>query len=116
VKLLVGCPVAQRQWILPTWFNHVRTAADVAGIEPAFVFVVHPQDRSWNCILEHAPDATLIEPPFNRGNDVRTWTPQRYVQMVTLRNLLLAGVRAQAATCSCPSTRTFCCIPTSSST
>ncbi len=96
MNLIVGCPVAHREWILPTWFAHVRAATDLAGLSPTFTFVCHPDDRSWGCITDHAPDATLVSAPFARGRDQRDWRPERYAQMVELRNLLLGSVRAQA--------------------
>jgi hypothetical protein len=44
----------------------------------------------------YAPEATMVEAPFARGGDVRDWRPERYRQMVELRNLLLGAVRDQA--------------------
>jgi len=96
MNLIVGCPVSCREWILPTWFAHVHRAAETAGVEPSFTFVAHPADRSWECLLDHAPDATIITAPFNRGNDERRWNPPRYEQMVILRNQLLHAVRDQS--------------------
>jgi hypothetical protein len=96
VKLVVGCPVSCREWILPTWFGYVERACETAGLdEPGYVFVVHPQDKSWDCILDHCSSATLVPAPFHRGRDTRDWLPPRYQQMVTLRNLLLDTVRAE---------------------
>jgi hypothetical protein len=95
VKLIVGCPVSCREWILPTWFAHVHRAADTAGLQPDFTFVCHPQDRSWDCLLGHAPDATIVPAGFARGNDERRWNSARYQQMVELRNQLLVAVRQQ---------------------
>jgi hypothetical protein len=95
VNLIVGCPVSCREWILPTWFAHVERAAELAGLQPTFTFVCHPDDRSWSCLLEHAPTATMVTAPFRRGRDERRWNPERYLQMVDLRNQLLETVRAQ---------------------
>jgi hypothetical protein len=95
VKLVVGCPVSHREWILPTWFAHVRRAAEIAGLDPTYVFVVHPSDPCWRYIVDNYPDATLVTAPFHRGRDVRDWLPPRYHQMVELRNLLLAAVRVE---------------------
>lgn len=90
---MVGCPVAHREWILPTWLRHVTAAADVAGLEPEIVLLCSRQDPSWNCVAERVPDATLIEAPFHRPRDDREWNPPRYLQMVELRNRVLAAVR-----------------------
>lgn len=96
MSLVVGCPVSRREWILPAWFDHVERAAEVAGLEPRYTFVVHPDDPSWDLIVGRDPNAWLVEAPFNRGRDVRDWgPPARYQQMVELRNLLLGAVRLQ---------------------
>lgn len=95
MNLLIGCPVSHREWILPTWFSHINRAAEVAGVEPRFVFVCHPQDPSWDCVTFDAPDAVMIPAACHRGNDHRRWNPQRYQEMVDLRNLLLGAVRLQ---------------------
>jgi hypothetical protein len=94
VKLIVGCPVASREWILPTWFRHVDEALHVTGASADYTFVCHPDDRSRDCILEHAPGATIVPAPSPR-QDRREWNPPRYRQMVDLRNQLLAAVREQ---------------------
>lgn len=94
MNLVVGCPVAHREWILPAWFAHIDRAAETAGLSPTFVFVAHPTDPSIE--LLHARGATVIDAPFNRGTDVRTWNFERYKQMTDLRNLLLTEVRAQS--------------------
>lgn len=97
MNLIIGCPVSHREWILPTWFDHVERAATVAGLEPEFLFVCHPADPSRQCIEQSAPGpVTFLDASFHRGVDQRQWNPQRYTQMVELRNQLLAGVREPA--------------------
>jgi hypothetical protein len=96
VKLIVGCPVSCREWVLPTWFAHVERAAELASLQPSYTFVCHPNDRSRNVLIEHAPAATIVPASFHRGNDERRWNPPRYQQMVELRNQLLGAVRDQS--------------------
>lgn len=93
MNLVVGCPVAHRQWVLPAWFGHVRSACAAAGVDPEFVFVCDPNDPSWDCIREQAPAATLVECVTTRGGDVRRWNQHRYRDMVSLRNRLLEAVQ-----------------------
>lgn len=93
MRLLVGCPVAFREWILPRWFDHVRKAVDVAGVEAGFVFVCDDRDPSLPVIVEHAPDAVVVPCTTRRGMDKREWNPNRYREMVMFRNALLRAVR-----------------------
>lgn len=93
MRLLVGCPVAHRDWVLPKWFDHVEGACAVAGVEPEFVFVCDRRDPSWACIEILAPEATLVSCVTTAGGDVRRWGPRRYAEMVVLRNELLGVVR-----------------------
>ena len=37
MRLLVGCPVRDRNWILQSWFDHVLVAGDLAGVDLEFV-------------------------------------------------------------------------------
>lgn len=94
MRLMVGCPVAHRDWILPRWFDHVEVACDRAGVDPEFVFVCDRRDPSWACIELLAPTATLVPCLTTRPADVRRWNQRRYLEMVSLRNELLAAVQA----------------------
>lgn len=97
MRLLVGCPVAHRDWVLPKWFDHVEAACEVAGVEPEFVFVCDRRDPSWACIEMLAPMATMVSCITKRGNDDRRWNSKRYLEMAALRNDLLRAARdAQA--------------------
>jgi hypothetical protein len=93
VSLAIGCPVAQRDWILPRWFDHVEAACIHAQVEPTYVFVVHPEDPCWAIIDKRASLHVRIEPPLLRPHDRRIWKPERYQEMVQLRNQLLGAVR-----------------------
>lgn len=89
-KLLVGCPVHKRDWILPAWKEHVIKACDEAGIDPLFVFVASESDApsvTWDDSV-----VRLVEEP--QREDKRDWSRGRLLHMVYLRNILLDEVRS----------------------
>ena len=46
MKLLVGCPVVNRSWILPLWYKHVLAAvANVDDCELELLFVAQQIKR-----------------------------------------------------------------------
>jgi hypothetical protein len=92
-SLMIGCPVAHRAWVLDRWFDHIEMAAKNAFVEPEFVFVGDPKDRSFEVIRRRAGDFTLVEVPNGKGDDTRVWNQDRYRVMVDLRNRLLGAVR-----------------------
>lgn len=88
MRLLIGCPVRKREWILPTWREYALRAAENASFDASFLFVVGEDEDpiDW-------PDAKVLvveEPP---RDDVRHWSKERLNHMVFLRNQLLKGVR-----------------------
>lgn len=94
--MTVGCPVRAREWILPTWFEHVRVAAEAAQVDLDFVFVVPNDDPTQEVIGEHCPAPFRIVPSGERvETDTRFWSPARYRHMTILRNWLLTAVREQ---------------------
>lgn len=96
MKLLVGCPVVNRSWILPLWYKHVLAAvANVDDCELELLFVA-PVDSDVDVLLSfetpthvHLTEETI--PP-----DGRLWNADRYVTMVKERNALLQEVRSIA--------------------
>lgn len=92
-KLLIGCPVTDRNWILPTWFNHVEEACSVAGVEANFLFLVPEKDEETvDCIGEYSNTTIALESNEVYAGD-HHWNQTRYKNMVELRNELLAWVR-----------------------
>lgn len=99
MKLLVGCPIRAREWVLPLWVSHVEDACARVDIEPEYAFVIDTHDL--------AAEAVLRELCLRRGRvihvlhvnedgdrvDNRVWNESRYHHMVFLRNHLLAVVR-----------------------
>lgn len=93
MRLLVGCPVRERSWILEHWHDAVRTASERAGLRPEFLFVVGSdahKDISLIDNLIRGERITLEEPS---RDDERAWNPDRYQHMADLRNALLSRVR-----------------------
>lgn len=95
MNLLVGCPVSHREWILPTWLEHLQRSCDDAEIGLDLLCLVASDDQECIDILDTAGAELIIVPPEDR-NDVRSWNSTRYRHMVTIRNLLLNEVRRRA--------------------
>lgn len=98
MQLLVGCPVYKRDWVLPWWFQYLEGAARRSSLDYEYVFVVDPTDTETILAIERGRGcrtAHLVYVPQQPREDKRDWTTSRYVQMVELRNELLAEVRRQ---------------------
>ena len=95
MNVLVGCPVRNRNWILPEWKSHVE-AAIPDGWDYSFVFVVGDDDFVTMELVQDW-DATLI-PVLELDQPVadHAWgKPGRYEHMVFIRNKLLSYMRLQ---------------------
>lgn len=91
MKLLIGCPVSNRGWILPRYIEHLTESSERAGIEPAFVFLGSKDDPTRDVIdIEHTW-ISYLEP---LREDVRDWSHVngRYHHMANVRNALLDTV------------------------
>lgn len=95
-SLLIGCPVAHREWIIRHWADHALTAARHAGFEPAFVLAAHPEDPTPRFIAPRSAARFDVVPvDLERAEDRRDWyRPGRFSQMAEIRNTLLRHVRA----------------------
>lgn len=98
MRLLVGCPVRDRNWILQSWFDHVLVAGDLAGVDLEFVFVVAEDDldsreflSAWSDEFGLPVDVTVLSEPAFDGR--RDWNVDRLEHMVSLRNVMLRRVR-----------------------
>lgn len=89
MKVLVGCPVYQRGWILHQWFTHLKAP----GVDISWVFVYTPSDDGTLQIIErHTADADveIIEVTAGDHSIERNWSREsRIATMVELRNRLL---------------------------
>lgn len=73
-------------------------AADVAGVEIEYVFVIARDDptREFISNAQVQVPVHLVESGERLEADTRVWGPERYRQMVTLRNILLGAVNKLA--------------------
>lgn len=104
MRLVVGCPVINRGWILDHWFDHVETSCQEAGIIPEYAFVLGTSTDNTGEIIERRTQdrsSSLFIAQF--GTDIplpdnidRSWTVERLEFMTRTRNYLLEIVRKQA--------------------
>jgi len=100
--LAVGCPVRDRAWAIPFWFEHLLNALGPAEIDRSDVTAVFVGDYSEdgtfrvieeNC-LKYSINLLVMDRPGTGGTYVRDWKMSRYEQMAELRNALLDGVQS----------------------
>lgn len=101
MRLIVGCPVRQREWIIKDWFESVEVAAARVDLAPTYAFVGDPTDSTMTTLHEladaHRRNVVVAEEPENLEKPFRrNWGPDRYDRMVFLRNVLLDLVRDEA--------------------
>ena len=96
MNILVGCPLSDRMWILPLWFDHVEAAFSKAGLTPGYVFVVGNEDEETIDFLSSRDDTYIKIIQESKREDFRRWNHSRYEYMSFLRNELLKVVRSQA--------------------
>ncbi len=101
MKILVGCPVSHRNWILPTWFEYVEEAFKLNGLQTEYVFALDAGDEeTLACIDAHVElhnssySVSFLANNTNPNPGFRNWhQPARLKQMTRLRNQLLSSVR-----------------------
>lgn len=103
MKLIIGCPIYKRDWILPHWIRCIlNQSVDISDI--GFIFEVSPGDyntiNSLNIWKKMDSRIKLFEinersdiPHFEHAPDSRQWTISKYHNMVSLRNSILDRVR-----------------------
>lgn len=91
--IVVGCPVKNRNWVLPLWKSHVDAAFEGLD-EVKFVFALDSGDNepldvfnSWGGF-----DVTLVR-LNGSSTGTRDWSDERHEYMAWARNQLLAAVR-----------------------
>lgn len=103
MKLVIGCPVYKRDWILPLWIRYVKSQG-LNFKDVGFIFEVSPDDEATVSILEQwrKADNSLGLFDIDVRNDIshfahkdngRQWTLSKYENMVSLRNSILSKVR-----------------------
>jgi cellulose synthase/poly-beta-1,6-N-acetylglucosamine synthase-like glycosyltransferase len=99
-RLVIGCPVAHREWIIERWLEHVVNAVRKVDVEFALLFVGDSTDPTFDVVdtfcKEYRVPAYLHTIDEPRTVDERQWNAQRYHRMVELRNTLLGRVREMA--------------------
>jgi hypothetical protein len=103
MKLIIGCPIYKRDWILPLWFAALERQS-IPLNKVGFIFETSPDDKKTVSILrlwrQYHPEVPLFEirerndiPHYNHEDNSRQWTISKYENMVNLRNSLLSRVR-----------------------
>jgi len=100
MKLVVGCPVSNRNWILPEWNQHVLSSVfdlverDSRDWDLEYAFVVPSGDTETLSVLSSFDTSTFTLTRDEPEVAVRRrWGPDRYQNMVESRNALLGLVR-----------------------
>lgn len=96
MKLIVGCPLTNRAWILPHWFEHNDRAFNKAGIQPLYYLLVGTsEDNTEEVLQRYAPPGTLYlsQDEEETIGGKRYWNQSRYDYMAYLRNRLLEDIR-----------------------
>lgn len=103
MKILLGCPIYKRDWILDHWIHCIKSQS-IAANSVGFIFEVSPDDEQTIKKLEiwkrHDRDAPYFNivirddiPHFAHNQNSRQWSISKYQNMVNLRNDLLTKVR-----------------------
>ena len=103
MKLIIGCPIYKRDWILPHWIKSIlKQSVDISNI--GFIFEVSPEDTPtvqsllvWKQLDKNIPLFDIVErkdiPHFEHQNNGRQWTLSKYHNMISMRNSILNRVR-----------------------
>lgn len=94
MKLLIGCPVQAREWIIRPWMQHALLSSLEAGIKPTFLFATRPEDKTLEALGDDFKVAIVVRSVYEaERNDRRDWNQNRFHHMVEVRNVLLDEVR-----------------------
>ena len=90
-RVLIGCPVYERGWILPTWLSHIEQVFDAAQWwQPQFVFAYTPSSDDTHRVLDGiAYQKTILYHREGYHTTKRSWPVQKIETMVAMRNRLL---------------------------
>lgn len=103
MKLIIGCPIYDRAWILQYWLHFIENQS-VSLKDIGFVFVASESDHetlavlnAWKNVHPEVEIFDIIFPEnvnhFTHKDGTRHWTLSKYENMVKLRNNLLENVR-----------------------
>lgn len=103
MKLIIGCPIYKRDWILAQWIRCIiNQSLDISNI--GFVFETAPGDlatsqalQAWKKLDPRIPLFIVNERSdinhYEHQNNGRQWTLSKYHNMISLRNSILKTVR-----------------------
>lgn len=91
MRILVGCPVYQRAWILDRWFDHL----DIQGYDLDYTFALTlGTDDTLDVIERRTSKARIGFWPLDANHsEKRKWDVERYSLLSDMRNRLLEYVR-----------------------
>lgn len=103
MKLIIGCPIYDREWIFPAWASCIENQSFPLS-EIGFVFVGSKDDTGtiamierWKSIHPEIPFVDFISADTlnhsSHEEGMRQWTISKYENMTNLRNILLNKVR-----------------------
>lgn len=91
--IIIGCPTANRTWILPLWKEYVDAAIPVDW-NAKFIFTVPEWDTDTTELISTWENAQIIPSVEPERPDYRDWANRdAYNRMVELRNSILRYVR-----------------------
>jgi len=91
--IIVGCPVANRSWILPTWKKYVDAAIPESW-NLHYIFAVPMWDEETLELLGSWENTQIIPTEEPQRKDVRDWAnTDSFTRMADLRNHILKFVR-----------------------
>lgn len=104
MKLIIGCPIYDRAWILPLWLDAIQKQS-INLSDVGFVFAAAENDTStidilnkWKSFNNQIELFDIFYPQnvnhFSHEDGTRHWTISKYENMVNLRNQLLSRVRS----------------------
>jgi hypothetical protein len=103
MKLIIGCPIYKRDWIIHHWIRCIlKQSIDLSKV--GFIFETSPDDlatvhslNTWKRMDKRIPLFLIKERPdiphFAHEDNTRQWTISKYHNMVSLRNSILETVR-----------------------
>ncbi len=96
MKVIVGCPVRGREWILPRFFEALVEASGDLDIRCLFVGS-EDDDSTWDAVKRCPFPMIPVFVDEPAGDVPRDWSaPGRIEHMVDLRNTLLRNVRIES--------------------
>src|SRR5690554_4926026 len=98
MDVLVGCPVAARDWCIEHWWRFAEISALRAGMTPRFLLVAGHQDTTAETLAAAGcRDLIVHRIDDDRDHDSHDWAnPGRIERMVELRNILVERVTQEA--------------------